>query len=77
YVNRFSMESRSYKVIPQVQRAERLNPDQLSQYYTRTASGELIPLSTVVTLRETVQPQSLNRFQQLNAVTLSGVPRPG
>ncbi len=77
FANRFSMESRSYKVIPQVERAERLNPDQLAQYYTRTAAGELIPLSTVVTLRETVQPQSLNRFQQLNAVTLSGVPRPG
>ena len=77
YANRFSMESRSYKVIPQVQRSERLNPDQLSQYYTRTAAGELIPLSTVVTLRDTVQPQALNRFQQLNAVTISGVQRPG
>lgn len=77
YVNRFSMASRAYKVIPQVQRSNRLNPDQLSQYYTRTGTGELIPLSTVVSLRETVQPQALNRFQQLNAVTLSGVPRPG
>ncbi|MEK6789206.1 MAG: efflux RND transporter permease subunit [Pseudomonadota bacterium] len=77
YANRFSMESRSYKVIPQVERSERLNPDQLSQYYTRTAAGALIPLSTVVTLRDTVQPQALNRFQQLNAVTISGVQRPG
>lgn len=77
YANRFSMESRSYKVIPQVTRSERLNPDQLENYYTRTVTGELIPLSTVVTLRETVQPQSLNRFQQLSAVSLSGVPRPG
>lgn len=77
YVNRFNMSSRSYKVIPQVQRSGRLNPDQLSQYYTRTADGTLIPLSTVVTLRETVQPQALNHFQQLNAVTLSAVPRPG
>lgn len=77
FANRFSMESRSYKVIPQVERVERLNPEQLTQYYTRTAGGELIPLSTVVSLRETVQPQSLNRFQQLNAVTISGVQRPG
>ena len=77
YANRFSMESRSYKVIPQVTRSERLNPGQLESYYTRTVTGELIPLSTVVTLRETVQPQSLNRFQQLSAVSLSGVPRPG
>lgn len=77
FANRFSMESRSYKVIPQVERAERLNPEQLAQYYTRTENGDLIPLSTVVSLRETVQPQSLNRFQQLNAVTISGVQRPG
>ncbi|MFZ5875233.1 MAG: efflux RND transporter permease subunit [Nitrospirota bacterium] len=77
YVNRFSMESRSYKVIPQVQRAERLNPDQLTQYYTRTGSGKLVPLSTLVTLRESVEPQQLKRFQQLNAVVISGVPRPG
>jgi multidrug efflux pump len=71
------MESRSYKVIPQVQRAERLNPDQLTQYYTRTGSGKLVPLSTLVTLRESVEPQQLKRFQQLNAVVISGVPRPG
>jgi multidrug efflux pump len=77
YVNRFAMESRSYKVIPQVQRAERLNADQLTQYYTRTGSGTLVPLSTLVTLRESVEPQQLKRFQQLNAVVISGVPRPG
>ncbi|MFZ5861341.1 MAG: efflux RND transporter permease subunit [Nitrospirota bacterium] len=77
YVNRFSMESRSYKVIPQVQRTDRLNPDQLTQYYTRTRSGDLVPLSTLVTLRESVEPQQLKRFQQLNAVVISGVPRPG
>jgi multidrug efflux pump len=77
YVNRFAMESRSYKVIPQVQRAERLNADQLTQYYTRTGSGKLVPLSTLVTLRESVEPQQLKRFQQLNAVVISGVPRPG
>ena len=77
YVNRFSLGSRSYKVIPQVMRTQRLNPDQLTQYYTRTGSGALIPLSTLVTLKESVEPQQLKRFQQLNAVVISGVPRPG
>ena len=77
YVNRFSMESRSYKIIPQVQRADRLNPDQVMDYYTRTGSGQLVPLSTLVTLDESVEPQQLKRFQQLNAVIISGVPRPG
>ena len=77
YANRFSLENRSYKVIPQVQRSDRLTAAQLEQYYIRTGAGELIPLSTIVSLREMVEPQQLKRFQQLNAITLSGVPRPG
>jgi len=76
YANRFSLENRSYKVIPQVQRTDRLAPEQLNQYYIRTGTGELVPLSTLVRLEETVQPQQLKRFQQLNAVTISAVPRP-
>jgi multidrug efflux pump len=75
--NRFSLENRSYKVVPQAQRVSRLNPEQLKQYYIRAGSGKLIPLSTVVELEKTVEPQQLKRFQQLNAVTISGVPRPG
>ncbi|MBA4722694.1 MAG: efflux RND transporter permease subunit [Alcanivorax sp.] len=77
YANRFSLENRSYKVIPQVQRGDRLTPEQLQQYYIRTGSGDLIPLATLVRLEETVQPQQLKRFQQLNSVTISGVQRPG
>jgi multidrug efflux pump len=77
YVNRFSLENRSYRVIPQVERARRLNPEDLENYYTRSRSGELIPLSTLVSLEDTVEPRQLKRFQQLNAVTISGVPRPG
>ncbi|SDK80692.1 efflux RND transporter permease subunit [Microbulbifer yueqingensis] len=77
YTNRFSLENRSYKVIPQVVRRERLTGDQLKQYYIRAGSGQLVPMSTLVRLEETVEPQQLKRFQQLNAVTISGVPRPG
>ncbi|WP_315857565.1 efflux RND transporter permease subunit [Microbulbifer agarilyticus] len=77
YTNRFALENRSYKVIPQVVRVERLSADQLKQYYIRAGDGNLVPLSTLVRLEETVEPQQLKRFQQLNAVTISGVPRPG
>ncbi len=73
YVNRFDITGRSYKVIPQVQRVGRLNPDQLKEIYVTGPDGRLIPLSTVATLRDTVVPRSLNRFQQLNAVKISGV----
>ncbi|NNN43626.1 MULTISPECIES: efflux RND transporter permease subunit [unclassified Vibrio] len=74
---RFSLDNRSYRVIPQIERKERLNPDQLTNYYTRNKQGELVPLSALVTLTESVQPQALRGFQQLNAVKISGVPRPG
>ncbi|MGD8176626.1 efflux RND transporter permease subunit [Marinimicrobium sp. ARAG 43.8] len=77
YAGRFSLENRSYRVIPQVERTERLNPEQLEQYYTRNREGELVPMSSLVTLEESVQPRSLTGFQQLNSVTISGVPRPG
>jgi multidrug efflux pump len=73
YVNRFSIQGRSYKVIPQVKRAERLTPDQLSQIYVKGSSDKLVPLSTFATLRTTTEPRSLNKFQQLNAVRIQGV----
>ncbi|SHE30029.1 efflux RND transporter permease subunit [Thermomonas hydrothermalis] len=77
YTNLFAMQNRSYRVIAQVQRSDRLNAHDLEHYYTRTRDGQLIPLSTLVTLRETTQPQSLKRFQQLNAVSITFAPRPG
>jgi multidrug efflux pump len=73
YVNRFVNDGRSYRVIPQVERSERLNADQLLDYHVRGPDGRLIPLSTIATLKETVQPRTLNRFQQLNAVKITGV----
>ncbi|HRE04826.1 MAG TPA: efflux RND transporter permease subunit [Opitutaceae bacterium] len=73
YVNRFVNDGRSYRVIPQVTRGDRLNADQLLDYHIRGPQGELIPLSTIATLRETVQPRTLNGFQQLNSVKITGV----
>ncbi|MDQ2077769.1 efflux RND transporter permease subunit [Marinimicrobium sp. ABcell2] len=77
FVGRFSLDNRSYRVIPQVERGERLNPEQLNNYYTRNREGELVPMSSIIRLEESVQPRRLSGFQQLNAVTISGVPRPG
>jgi multidrug efflux pump len=73
FVNRFDIAGRSYKVIPQLQRVDRLNPEQLQEIYVTGPSGELVPLSTIATTRNTVVARSLNRFQQLNAVKISGV----
>ncbi len=73
YVNRFSIDGQSYRVIPQVERGRRLNPDQLLDYHVSGPGGKLIPLSTIATLKDTVQPRTLNRFQQLNSVKITGV----
>ncbi|WP_018416333.1 efflux RND transporter permease subunit [Teredinibacter turnerae] len=73
YVNRFNIGGRSYRVIPQVKRSERLNPAQLQDIFITGPEGKLIPLSTVARIEEKTVPRSLNRFQQLNAVKLSGV----
>jgi multidrug efflux pump len=74
FVNRFDISGRSYKVIPQIQRVARLNPDQLKNIYITGPGGQLVPLSTIATIRNSTVPRSLNRFQQLNAVKISGVP---
>ncbi len=73
YVNRFSVQGRSYKVIPQIQRADRLTADQLKEIYVTGAGNKLVPLSTFATLKTTTEPRELKRFQQLNAVRIQGV----
>lgn len=77
YVNRFNLYGRSYQVIPQVPRDFRLQPDWIKRYEIKTTSGSMVPLSTVVDVRESVQPNALTSFQQLNSATLQGVPFPG
>ncbi len=73
YVNRFNISGRSYRVIPQIIRSERLTTEQLENIYITGPQDELIPLSTIATIKHRTVPRSLNRFQQLNAVKLSGV----
>jgi len=73
YVNYFSIDGRSYKVIPQVLQTDRLNPAQVLDYYIKAPGGGMLPVSTVASLKYEVVPESITRFQQLNSVTLSGV----
>ncbi|HXA36033.1 MAG TPA: efflux RND transporter permease subunit [Steroidobacteraceae bacterium] len=77
YVNYFSMQTRSYKVIPQVERVSRLNAEQVLNYPIASLGGVPIPLSTIATIRQETVPETLNHFQQLNAATLSGVTAAG
>lgn len=74
YVNRFNMAGQSYKVIPQVKRVERLNPDDLASLYVTGPDGNLIRLDQVASISHSTEPRTINRMQQLNAVKISGVP---
>jgi multidrug efflux pump len=77
YVNFFNLAGRSYQVIPQVKRKTRLNAEQLLNYYISTASGTMVPLATIASLKNEIVPQSINHFQQLNSATISAVAFPG
>ncbi|MBB3189123.1 efflux RND transporter permease subunit [Halomonas cerina] len=77
FVNRFSMEGRSYKVIPQVEQAFRLDASMIDDYYIETDAGDRVPLGNLVSFADTVEPSKRTQFQQLNSVVLEGVPRPG
>lgn len=76
YINYFNYSGRSYQVIPQTIRTERLNSNDLLHYYITTANGSAVPLSTIASLKTIVVPESLNHFQQLNSATLLAVPFP-
>jgi multidrug efflux pump len=77
YVNRFSTAGRSYKVIPQVKRVDRLNADQLLDYYVSGPDGHRVQLGTFAKLETTAQPREIKRFQQLNSVTFQAGLIPG
>ena len=77
YVNRFNLEGRSYQVIPQVPRDMRLSPESLGGYYITSATGQQVPLSTVVSIQTATDPNALTHYNQLNSATFSAVPMPG
>src|ERR1700724_1407251 len=77
YVNRFNLEGRSYQVIPQVPRDMRLSPESLGGYYITSATGQQVPLSTIVSIQTATDPNALTHYNQLNSATFSAVPMPG
>jgi multidrug efflux pump len=73
-INRFTIDGRSYKVIAQVERPYRDNPQWLNNYYVKNSEGKLLALSTLITLSDRARPRQLNQFQQLNSAIISGFP---
>jgi len=76
-VSRFDRDSRSYDVITQVDRADRFNPESLRDYYVRSSTGTMVPLSAVITVQTQASPVAIEQFNQLNSATISGLPLPG
>jgi multidrug efflux pump len=77
YINRFNLRGRSYEVIPQVPRADRLTPETLTHYYVTSAAGQPVPLSNLIELTTSTQPNALTQYNQLNSATFQAVPMPG
>jgi multidrug efflux pump len=77
YVNRFSLAERSYEVIPQVAREYRLRPSMLEDYYLESDAGVLVPMSSLVSFEDEVEPSKRTQFQQLNSLTVEGILSPG
>jgi multidrug efflux pump len=76
-VNYFDLAGRSYKVIPMVQRQDRLNPDQLANYTIADINGVPVPLSSVAKIVMKTVPEQISHFQQMNSATISAVTMPG
>jgi HAE1 family hydrophobic/amphiphilic exporter-1 len=77
YVNDFDFNNRSYRVYVQADQNFRASPSNLKQLYARASNGEMIPLDTVVRLRETTSPQVISHFNLFRSASLTGNPAPG
>ncbi|WP_099866006.1 efflux RND transporter permease subunit [Pararhizobium haloflavum] len=76
-VAQFDRDSNSYDIITQVPQRYRNNPQALTDFFIRSTTGEMIPLSSVVSVTSGAAPASIEQFNQLNAATISALPVPG
>ena len=77
YVNDFDFNNRSYRVYVQADQRFRSNPSNIPRYYARTASGSMMPLSNVVSIREGTAPKNINHFNMFRAAEIDGAAAPG
>jgi multidrug efflux pump len=76
-VAQFDRDSNSYDIIPQVPKEFRANPEKLGEYFVRSVTGEMVPLSAVVKISTNASPAAIEQFNQLNSATISALPLPG
>lgn len=76
-VSQFNRDANSYDIIMQVPEIFRSNPEKLGAFFVRSVDGQMVPLSSVVSVTTTVMPDAIEQFNQLNSATLSALPLPG
>lgn len=76
YINRFNLLGRSYQVIPQAPRTDRLNEESIKDFYVSTNAGKQVSLSTIATTKISIEPNQLTQFNQINSATFQAVPMP-
>jgi len=77
YVNDFNLFGRTYQVIAQADAPFRDRPEDIRELQTRNAAGEMVPLGSLVTVRETFGPERVNRYNGYPSADIQGNPAPG
>ncbi|HEY7292153.1 MAG TPA: multidrug efflux RND transporter permease subunit [Vicinamibacterales bacterium] len=77
YVNDFDFNSRSYRVYVQADEQFRSNPTDIERYTVRTATGRMMPLSNLVSVREATAPKIISHFNLFRSATINGSAAPG
>jgi HAE1 family hydrophobic/amphiphilic exporter-1 len=72
YVNDFDFNNRSYRVYVQADQSFRMKPDDIKRYYTRTAGGRMMPLSDVVSIKETTTAKTITHFNLFRSAEING-----
>lgn len=76
-IAQFDRDSNSYDIIMQVPQEYRENPERLGDFFVRSATGKMVPLSAVTTITTGVAPTAIHQFSQLNSATIAALPMPG
>ncbi len=77
YVNDFDFNNRAYRVYVQADQRFRASPSNLKQLYARASNGDMVPLDSVVRLRETTAPQVISHYNLFRSAEITGNPAPG
>ncbi len=77
YVSQFPKDSRLYQVVLQAEPKYRLTPEDIGRFYVKNRTGEMVPLSALVSTQYTTGPDLVTRFNNYPAIAINGSPAPG